>query len=553
MLRLENVKNKRQALYDFFVWLFDDNRIIDKSITLYDEVDLSLCSSYSDPNIYYPSQIKKFFDTKAMHRLGRISQLGSLAINIHPNLYHTRLEHSKGVYNKKVEEFFYNFQNPDWRKYIEDNNLKLYLIAELIKMAGHDIGHLPLSHAFEEQIIGKRGVHEEIGKRIMLENSEIQEILSSISPCLNSILAELYNNNMFNFSQHDESNYDIDRLDYLSRDALYQGFNVNFPMQIYKTVCVEGNENNEPILKDDNSISESFSGNCFIDVYDYSSLPEILKVLKERESQYIKLYVSPKLQVFEASIKNFFKAFLTSDCTTGNDLKLFLSNLRDSKVEDLDLDEFISWDELSFYSSLLDIAENSEDSNLRDLATLIIPSMSGFLTIIYSFLNMHNKSQSYSDDDKKFLQRIKELIKSNSILATNLKDTNFAANNIIYVPKDVPLADSNIKNLMSHFSYNLRTYKPSEPIYVRDKYGKIYELSSHPEVQDKISTDSRLLQTDFVSIPYLRFNGINNDTIDSLKSLYPFGVNLHTDSKSSKVNLQPLQVGHNIADEFLEL
>lgn len=552
MLRLEDAENKEQVLQDFFVWLFDDNRIVDKSIALYGEVDFSLCSSYSDPNIYYPAQIKRFFDTKAMNRLGRISQL-DLAINNHPNLYHSRLEHSKGVYYKKVEEFFYNFQDSSWRKYIEDNNLKLYLIAELIKMAGHDIGHLPLSHALEEQIIGKRGAHEEIGKRIMLENSEIQEALSCISPCLNSILAELYNNNMFNFSQHDESNYDIDRLDYLSRDALYQGFNVSFPTQIYKTVRVEGNENNEPILKDDGSISELSSGNCFIDVYGYSSLPEILKALKTRENQYIELYVSPKLQIFEASIKNFFKAFLMSDCTVGNDLKLFLSNLRDSKVEDMDLDKFINWDEISFYSNLLDIAENSEDSNLRDLATLIIPSMSGFLTIIYSFLNMNNKSQSYSDSDKRFLQRIKGLIKSNSVFATNLKDASFAANNIIYVPRDIPLVDSNTKDLMSSFSYNLRTYKPSEPVYVRDKYGKIYELSSHPEAQHKISTDNCLLQTNFFSIPYLRFNGINNDTIDLLKSSYPFGVNSHIDNKNPKVNMQPLQIGHNIDDEFLEL
>lgn len=121
MLRLEDTENKKQALHDFFVWLFDDNRIVDKSITLYDEVDFSLCSNYNDPNIYYPSQIKKFFDTKAMQRLGRISQLGSLAINNFPNLYHSRLEHSKGVYYRKVEEFFYNFQNPSWKKYIEDN------------------------------------------------------------------------------------------------------------------------------------------------------------------------------------------------------------------------------------------------------------------------------------------------------------------------------------------------------------------------------------------------------------------------------------------------
>lgn len=257
--------------------------------------------------------------------------------------------------------------------------------------------------------------------------------------------------------------------------------------------------------------------------------------------------------MLESSIKIFFKSFLASSSNVGSDLRTFLYTVQNTNVEDIDLDEFISWDEITFYSSLLDIAENSEDSNIRDLATIIIPNMSGFLTILYSFMNLHNKAQSYSDDDKKFLQRIKRLIKSNSPLATNLKDKNFAAHNIIYVPKEAPLFDSNLKDLVSSFSYNLKPYNQSEPVYVRDKSGKIYELSSHPEVKGEISANSYLLESSFVSIPYLRFNGVSDNAIDSLKSTYSVSSNFTPSTKLAKVNLQPLQVGHNITDEFLEL
>ena len=182
-------------------------------------------------NIYYPSQIKAFFDSKPMQRLSRITQLGLVASE-NPNMYQNRLEHSKGVYYRKLEEFFYNFQNPEWIKYIEDNNFKLYLIADLIKIAGHDIGHLPYSHALEEQLLGKRGAHEVIGRRIMLESSEIQSLLYSISSELPKIMEELYNGNVLNFSEHDESNYDNDRLDFLTRDSLYNGFFTYLPIQI---------------------------------------------------------------------------------------------------------------------------------------------------------------------------------------------------------------------------------------------------------------------------------------------------------------------------------
>ena len=183
MINLEDINTKENLIQDFYRWLFDNNNVVDKSVILEKEVDFSLAPYYTDPYIYYPKQIANFFNTKAMQRLGRVSQL-ALANDIYPNIYHSRLEHSKGVYNRKLEEFLYHFQDSNWRKYIDENHLKLYLLADLIKMAGHDIGHLPLSHLMETEILSYRGAHEDLGKRIMLEDSEIQNVLLKISPKL---------------------------------------------------------------------------------------------------------------------------------------------------------------------------------------------------------------------------------------------------------------------------------------------------------------------------------------------------------------------------------
>lgn len=552
MLRLEDVENKQEVLQEFFEWLFDDNRITDKSISLHNEIDLSLCAHYSDANIYYPEQIKKFFDTKAMRRLGRISQLG-LVINTFPNSYHSRLEHSKGVYNKKVEEFFYRFQEDSWKKYIEDNNQKLYLIAELIKMAGHDIGHLPISHALETQIIRKRGAHEEIGQRIMLENDEIQKTLSSISPNLNSALTELYNNNLLNFKEHDESNYDVDRLDYLIRDSLYLGSDFHTSIQNYKSIRVEIDENNLPKCNSDYSISETDYGNTYIDVYDFSSLTEIEKVLELRAQQYKDVYMSSKTQIFESNIKNFLDAFLSSNSDVGKDLRDFLSQLYNANTENINLDDFINWDEITFYSELLDVAKYHENSNIRNLATMIIPNMSAFLTLMYSFLNLHTKNQIYSEKDKKFLQKIKCLINDNSDLATNLRNKKYIFTNIIFLPEDTPLLDSEERQLITSYSYKIKPYKKSEPIYVRDEKGKIFDLSHHPNSRYNGNTENLILHLSFVSIPYLQFNGVSEDTIDKLKGFYPTTLDLFKNNKKTGVNMQPLKVGHVIEDEFLEL
>ena len=161
MINLRKINSKKEITKDFFQWLFEK-----EEIELTSEIDFSLCPYYNDPYIYYPQEIKNFFDTKAMKRLGKIGQLG-LTISKNENSYHTRLEHSKGTYNRKLEELIMLYQNDNYKKHIEDNNMKLYLIAELIKEAGHDIGHLPLSHIMEIQLIQKRNFHEDIGRRIL--------------------------------------------------------------------------------------------------------------------------------------------------------------------------------------------------------------------------------------------------------------------------------------------------------------------------------------------------------------------------------------------------
>lgn len=168
MESLSNRKDKKEIIREFFSWVLDKN-----NVGLFEETDLTLVKDYYDPNIYYPQQIADFFNTKAMKRIGRVGQLG-LVIKESENCYHSRLEHCKGTYNRKLEELIYLSSNPEYRKYIEENDYKLYLIAELIKEAAHDIGHLPLSHAMEVQIMGRRDFHEDIGKRILLEDEEIR-------------------------------------------------------------------------------------------------------------------------------------------------------------------------------------------------------------------------------------------------------------------------------------------------------------------------------------------------------------------------------------------
>lgn len=168
MESLSDVEDKKKIVKEFFCWVLGKD-----NVNLYEEVDLTLASDYYDPNIYYTKEIWDFFNTRAMKRIGRVGQLGLIILE-NKNCYHNRLEHSKGTYNRKLEELIYLASNPEYREYIEKNNLKLYLVAELIKEAAHDIGHLPLSHILEVYIMKRRDFHEDIGKRILLEDEQIR-------------------------------------------------------------------------------------------------------------------------------------------------------------------------------------------------------------------------------------------------------------------------------------------------------------------------------------------------------------------------------------------
>lgn len=165
-------EDKKEKVLSFFSWLFDKNFNIDE---LVGEEDLTLPEDYKDKNIYYTPAIYQLFSTRAMQRLGRISQLGTLFAE-NKGCCHSRLEHSKGAYNRKLEELMYFVNEMEgFKKYVEDKGLKIYLIAELVKAATHDIGHLPLSHVLEIQVLDDRGFHERMGKRILLEDEDIRK------------------------------------------------------------------------------------------------------------------------------------------------------------------------------------------------------------------------------------------------------------------------------------------------------------------------------------------------------------------------------------------
>ena len=96
---------------------------------------------------------------------------------------------------------------------------------------------------------------------------------------------------------------------------------------------------------------------------------------------------------------------------------------------------------------------------------MTIPNMEAFLNMIYSHLDLKNRSkQDLSTQDLRFLQKIKSLIVSNSNLGKNLRNPNFTDENTIFLQPCFLITSSKTSvpvTLLSKYSSGLCTLSPT--------------------------------------------------------------------------------------------
>ncbi len=100
--------------------------------------------------------------------------------------------------------------------YVIDNQTK---IAFLVFLLTHDIGHGPFSHPFEQMVNGYKGMHEDIGKRVLKEDEELHSILESIYPGLTERVIHFKEHDQYGLSVLLEGIFDLDRAAFLIMDT----------------------------------------------------------------------------------------------------------------------------------------------------------------------------------------------------------------------------------------------------------------------------------------------------------------------------------------------
>ena len=158
--------------------------------------------------------ISELIDTKEFQRLRRISQLSGVKMVFH-GAEHSRFNHSLGVYALacKVLE-----NNEVIKNHFNAYERMLFLTSALL----HDIGHGAYSHSFERVFHIN---HETMTSKILLGDTQIRQALDKYNKNLkHDISSIILKEAKFPIIESlISSQLDIDRLDYLLRDAYYTG------------------------------------------------------------------------------------------------------------------------------------------------------------------------------------------------------------------------------------------------------------------------------------------------------------------------------------------
>ncbi len=149
----------------------------------------------------------ELLDTPELQRLRGISQLGTVSL-VYPSANHSRFEHSLGVYHlacRALEGFG-----------VEGAQAERVRAAAIL----HDVGHGPFSHNVEGIIHRHTGrYHDDVDE--LLAGGRVGEVLSDHGLDPGTVAALVAGEGRF--GQLVSGELDVDRMDYLVRDAHHTG------------------------------------------------------------------------------------------------------------------------------------------------------------------------------------------------------------------------------------------------------------------------------------------------------------------------------------------
>ncbi|MGZ4032491.1 MAG: HD domain-containing protein [Tumebacillaceae bacterium] len=279
-------------------------------------------------------------NTQAFQRLRRVKQLGTSYLTYH-GAEHSRFTHSLGTYETMRNVLSHFERNFDWPN--DKRMMRLALCAALL----HDIGHGPYSHTIEKVL---QCHHETWTQRILLEDMEVNRLLRTVDEQFPQDVANV----IAKKSPYGlvvkliSSQLDVDRMDYLLRDAHFTGVTYG-KFELERLIRVMRPLDNDVVVKK-------------------SGLHTVEQYILARYFMYSQVYLHPKTLGSDVLLHH---AFLRTKHLHERGETVYLPDemkpFFEKKAEDISVAEYLELDE-SILMYTLQRWTKVEDAILRDLA-----------------------------------------------------------------------------------------------------------------------------------------------------------------------------------------
>lgn len=533
---MENFENLNEKDYkEFFEWL------LEREVQLEKQLDFTLCNTVNEPYIFYPKEIGEFLQTRPMQRLRKIEQLGTSILK-NADASHTRYSHCLGTYHNAVVFYLFQSRNPEWKERVEIEGKKIEVLADIMESLRHDDGHNILSHGLESLIGRRKGTHEIVGARFKEELAETKQALGNIHPDLLEAMKKV-SSPEYDLITLREGNLDFDRLDFLSRDSLYLGLSVS------RRLSYE-------LLRRSNIIKAPKRGGLQdMVVYDYEALPYIEKFIETRAYLYENMFSSTERKSLDILEEEFCKIFYGSNISAGQRLRDYLQHCSRHSAKNINLEQFLNWNDLKFYNELIDIAINSEDENIRQIAVACLPTREGLCSLAIETLDPRRTDPAtYTEEDIAFLDNVKSILKPEHPLHDKLKDDTARDSLVVLKAGKQEEVESVLQSLrkkgitneeidaIARWHERIKKYNFNEPIFVKDKNGNIFPLQHHPELSIDLSP---IYTCGALLVPAkMRRLGVPEEKIELIKSEFDeFNAQHPVEEIKQERNMRKFQTG----------
>lgn len=232
--------------------------------------------------ITVPELCKSFMDTYIFQRLRDIKQLG-LTYMIYPSAVHTRLEHSLGVMHLagKVVDILRNYTD------ITDREKDLVQLAALY----HDVGHMAFSHLLDNFLLERSTTFPDHEKRSVMAlgiiNSNLELLTVDEYFMVRDMILGKHDGKdkpfLYQIVHNSICGLDVDRFDYLQRDAYHTGmpgFQPDYLIQCMR-VNSQGNICFQKKAKTEVEFLYETRRRMFTQVYRHRSVLSLEKLIKD--------------------------------------------------------------------------------------------------------------------------------------------------------------------------------------------------------------------------------------------------------------------------------